>query len=378
MAKYASLMESGVARALPPGSRRGSRVPDRRADVDCGVRDDSRWARGVSRRDGLSGAHGAADHAPAGVRREACGARAVRRPVHCRCPGVARAAFPADRDRARGPSSRSRAARSPTLRRPVLASLFAILAIVAAQGLILLGAPRGRLTSLAAALRSAMLCALVISLPLLLRLPFQMQALGTGAFWVYLAPPAWFMGLERVLLGDERIHFARLAILALVAMIRRIGRGRGELCAAVPAFRSRHVETDDVLAELARASVTQSSTWRTRRPVLAAIRSFTSITLRRSVLHQGIVVALSAVGLGLAVNTLHSGRSRRMARVWRAAGRVRLVEAAIWAPFALIFVAVLAVRVALLVPVELKANWIFRIIEHDGAGAINSTPACAR
>jgi hypothetical protein len=104
--------------------------------------------------------------------------------------------------------------------------------------------------------------------------------------------------------------------------------------------------------------------WPTRRPVLTAIRSFTAITLRRSVLHQGIVVALSAVGLGLAVNTFINADLAG----WLAAGGPpsnRLVVAVIWAAFALIFVAVLAVRVSLLVPVELRANWIFRMIEQD-------------
>jgi hypothetical protein len=81
-------------------------------------------------------------------------------------------------------------------------------------------------------------------------------------------------------------------------------------------------------------------------------------------MHQGIAVALGAVGLGLAVNTF----IRADFFQWLASGdrpSPRLVIAAIWATFGLIFVTVLAVRTALLVPVELKANWIFRIIEQD-------------
>ena len=245
----------------------------------------------------------------------------------------------------------------------ILASVFAILAIVAAQGIILIGAPRGRLTTFAAALRSGMLCALVISLPLLMRLPFQTGALNTGASWVYLAPPAWFMGLERLLLGDGRDHIHQLSVIALAAMLL-------VSVAAAASYALLYRRFDRVMSRSTMSSQrwrdrgTKSWAWRTRRPVLAAIRSFTSITLRRSVLHQGIVVALSAVGLGLAVNTF----VRADLVGWLASGepvRARLVESVIWAPFALIFVAVLAVRVALHVPVELKANWIFRIIEHD-------------
>jgi hypothetical protein len=81
-------------------------------------------------------------------------------------------------------------------------------------------------------------------------------------------------------------------------------------------------------------------------------------------MHQGIVVALGAVGLGLAVNTFIRADFFQWLATADPPG-TRLVIAAIWATVALMFVAVLAVRTALLVPVELKANWIFRIIEQD-------------
>jgi hypothetical protein len=39
----------------------------------------------------------------------------------------------------------------------------------------------------------------------------------------------------------------------------------------------------------------------------------------------------------------------------------------LWAPFVLMFVASFAVRMALMIPIEPRANWIFRITEHDAA-----------
>src|SRR6185295_4339354 len=44
-----------------------------------------------------------------------------------------------------------------------------------------------------------------------------------------------------------------------------------------------------------------------------------------------------------------------------------LSTAMVWAPFALMFVASLAVRLALAVPIDQRANWVFRITESDGA-----------
>jgi len=246
----------------------------------------------------------------------------------------------------------------------LLASVFSSLVVIAAQGVILIGAPRGRLVAFAATLRSAMLCALVISLPFLVRLSFHTRALREGAFWVNLTPPAWFMGLERVLLGDRSPHMVQMATVAIVAfavagfvaatsyalLYQRFDRVMARPSGGVQGWRER--------------GVAWRWNWRTRRPVLSAIRAFTWLTLRRSVMHQGIFVALGAVGLGLAVNTFIQADFFQ----WLATGDApgpRLVIAAIWATFALMFVAVLAARTALLVPVELKANWIFRIIEQD-------------
>jgi hypothetical protein len=246
----------------------------------------------------------------------------------------------------------------------LLGSAFSILAVIAAQGVMLIGAPRGQLVAFAAGLRSAMLCGLVISLPLLIRLPGQSRALREGAFWVNLAPPAWFMGLERFLLGDRSAHMIQMATLAIVAFAVATGVAATSYALLYQRFDRVMARPSGGVQSWRERGATWRGTWRTRRPVLSAIRAFTWLTLRRSVMHQGIIVALGAVGLGLAVNTF----IRADYFQWLATGSPPsrdLVIAAIWATFPLIFVAVLAVRTALLVPVELKANWIFRIIEQD-------------
>jgi hypothetical protein len=53
----------------------------------------------------------------------------------------------------------------------LLGSVFAVMAVVAIQGLLILSAPRGGLLTVSAVLRSAFLCAMVIALPLVMRLP---------------------------------------------------------------------------------------------------------------------------------------------------------------------------------------------------------------
>ena len=84
------------------------------------------------------------------------------------------------------------------------ASLFAALAVVAVHGLLVLFAPRARLLAFSGAVRGVLVGVLVLSLPLVARLPAAAQAFASDAWWLPWAPPAWFVGLERWLLGRRQ------------------------------------------------------------------------------------------------------------------------------------------------------------------------------
>jgi hypothetical protein len=238
------------------------------------------------------------------------------------------------------------------------------MAVTSVQGLLVLSAPRGRLLTGSAAVRSVMLCVLVIVLPLVLRLPAQTRPFADGASWLYVAPPVWFLGVERWLLGDvSRAYFSRLAQIGGLAVILAVGLAAGGYVVLYRRF-------DRVLSRPAQGSARSARrfAWTSSRsrPVFAAIRMFTVITFRRSVLHQGILVTLSAAGAGLVANSLMAADLAG----WLASGGTvgaGLVASVIWAPFALVFVASLAVRMALMVPIEQRANWVFRMTEQDVA-----------
>jgi hypothetical protein len=88
------------------------------------------------------------------------------------------------------------------------------------------------------------------------------------------------------------------------------------------------------------------------------------VTLARSPLHQGVFIAIAACGAGLVFNSLLGVKA--MPRL-RRSYEDELTAAVTWAPFALMFVMTLAVRTALVLPIEPRANWIFRMTEHDEA-----------
>jgi hypothetical protein len=96
----------------------------------------------------------------------------------------------------------------------------------------------------------------------------------------------------------------------------------------------------------------------------AAIRAFTRLTLARSPLHQGVFVAIAACGAGLVLNSLFGVEAMpRLRRTYED----ELAAAATWGQFALVFAMTLAMRTALVLPVEPRANWVFRMTEHDAA-----------
>ena len=99
----------------------------------------------------------------------------------------------------------------------VIGSFFAALAVVAVHGLLILFAPRALLLAFSGAVRSLLIGGLVLSLPLVARLPGTAAAFASDAWWLPWAPPAWFAGLERWLIGDG--SYAALAAQAAIATV---------------------------------------------------------------------------------------------------------------------------------------------------------------
>lgn len=237
-----------------------------------------------------------------------------------------------------------------------MASLFAALAIVAVQGLLVILAPRARLLTVSAAARSITLGVLVLTLPFVGRLPGTAQAFAADAWWLQWAPPAWFVGLERVLMGDAtRTTLAAEAIGATLVV----------MTLSVASYALLYHRFDRVTLHPGNPCPARSRP-RVRRAigsasVRAAIQQFVSITLRRSVLHQGVIVGLLAAAGGFMVNGLLASDVRPLASDTRATATT--ISALIWAPMALAFLATPAVRLTLSLPLDLRANWIFRMTE---------------
>ena len=225
------------------------------------------------------------------------------------------------------------------------ASAFAILAAAAGVGLLGLLRSSARLQGVTTTAKSLALGLLVLSVPLVVRLSDLGGALADRSPWFLLVPPAWFVGLERVMAGSRDPAFLRLAAIALTALA-----GAAVAVGGLYTLLFRRFERL-VLRPPITSPAGQDSALRRRQggsPAYLAVGLFTVATLRRGALHQGVLVGLAACGFGLAANSL-------MGDEWKAA--------ALWTPFTLMFACGIGVRSSLVLPVEHRANWIFRITE---------------
>jgi len=240
----------------------------------------------------------------------------------------------------------------------VPASLFAALAVVAVNGAFIGLLPRSRVHGAVAAMRGAMLGALVLVLPLVLALPARSGSLAQHSALMMVAPPVWFMGAERLLLGHRDRYFVELTQIAA-------GAFAFASIVAGASYLSLYRRFDRVMLHtLGVSRRARSPRRRDAPPARAAVRDFTHATLRRSALHQGVVIALSMCGVALAANSaIRSGMAGWLGGAAVPAREIIAVLA--WMPMPLVVVLGLAARTSLALPIEPKANWVFQLTERD-------------
>jgi hypothetical protein len=234
----------------------------------------------------------------------------------------------------------------------MFASVFTVAGLAAIQGLILVLSPRLWLRTITVITQTTLICALVLSMPIIGRVPALWSALREKPAWMFLVPPAWFLGVEQCLLGNPDPYFARLALTAIVGTLVALAIGASCYLAVYRRF-------DQLSLRAARGrqpwvwNVRLSWPW-PRHPAHDAVRALTSATLRRSGLHQLVACGMLVAGFAMSVNSilLSVGLQER-----------RIIQAAAGAPLTVIIAAVIGLRAAFLLPTNLCAAWIFRFTE---------------
>ena len=186
----------------------------------------------------------------------------------------------------------------------LLASTFALASILSVQGFIAVLVPRRWSRSASMTMQSAIACGLMLSLPFIVRAASQGAAIESRTAWWYAIPPAWFLGLEQVLLGSRDVYFLQLSQVGMSSLAfcmlltgasyailyRRFDRVMLRAAGTPPRIRAGWLPHPGLIAKL--------------HPAEAAVVEFLMAGLRRSRLHQLVFFGTSASALAIAVHSL--------------------------------------------------------------------------
>jgi hypothetical protein len=256
-----------------------------------------------------------------------------------------------------------------TLRIPAIfvssaaAAVFVFLSLVAVQGVLLNILPVRLFTRISLTVQGALLTAILCGLPLVLYIPSLMPSMDQRPYWIMWVPPVWFLGLHQVMIGSREPMAARLAWIGAAAVF---GAAAAAILTYLWSYRRHKVR----LLESPAASPN-----RTHRDWLADIASrlipdprelavfaFIAKTLARSRQHRLVLTTFSALAVAV---IFESFASLALSRGFHgfAAQTPALRQAAISAPLALSMFVLAGFRYLFRLPVELRANWVFRVNE---------------
>jgi hypothetical protein len=209
--------------------------------------------------------------------------------------------------------------------------------------------------------QTAMISALILSLPAVAHASSYAVLLQTRAALAFAVPPVWFLGLEQVLLGSRDPYLLQLAGAAFI--------GVGSAIVVIAACYLAIYRRFDQLVLRTSQMPLRPRLWPAwsrrvsdRYLPRQAFAWFTTMTLRRSGLHQVVFCSLSAIGVAVAINSATGFGTGSTPRA-QAAVAWRFVEAILEMPLVFFFFSIAGVRTALLLPLDVRANWVFKLTE---------------
>jgi hypothetical protein len=241
-----------------------------------------------------------------------------------------------------------------------LAALFVFFCLVALQGALLNSIPVHHFGRISLAVQGTLLTTLLAGLPLALSL-LTPGAIDHPPRWAIWLPPAWYLGLDQVLIGSSDPLATRLAQIAVGALIAGAAAAVGSYWWGYKRHRLRLVESATPSASQARLPGGAFAPERIiRDPRQLAVFAFIGKTLARSSLQRLVLTVFVAIAAALICNSFASlFLSPGLHRSLSATRALR--QAAVAAPLALSLFVLSGLRYLFRLPVEHRANWIFRV-----------------
>jgi hypothetical protein len=238
----------------------------------------------------------------------------------------------------------------------LLGGLFVFFTLVALQGLLLNLLPIRLFPRVSLAIQGFLLALLLAGLPIVFSIPDRP--------WPIYAPPLWFFGIDQLVFGNVEPSMTRLSRIAIAALLTSAAAAIATYLWSYRRHRIRILESPSV--ESAAVLAYWPDAWSdSLLPGERSLGVFTFIAknLVRSRQHRLILTAFAGLSIafiseGFASIALAGGRFRAIS-----ASTESVRESIIAIPLAISLFLLTGFRYLFRLPVELRANWLFRIVE---------------
>jgi len=239
-----------------------------------------------------------------------------------------------------------------------LAALFVFFSLVTVQGVLLNILPVRLFARVSLFVQGVLLTVLLCGLPFVFSIATLHEAMTQRPGWLPWAPPTWFLGLDQVITGNPDPLAMRLARIAFT------GVSAAALAAVLTYLWSYHRQKVRLL-ESATGPLKAKQEWFAAwgdgmNPRELAAFAFIVKTLARSRQHRLILTAYAALAIAVIFEGFVSLALTRNFRGF-SVQTPALRQAALSAPLALSLFVLAGFRYLFRLPVELRANWVFRV-----------------
>lgn len=253
----------------------------------------------------------------------------------------------------------------------LLGGLFVFFTLVALQGVLLNVLPVRQFPRISLAIQGLLLAMLLGGLPFVFSIPGLYARMDQLPSWSIYSPPLWFFGVDQIIFGNRGPTIDSLARIAILACLASAAAATLTYVWSYGRHRVRVLESPSVESVGVRGFwPSAAGSWFLTDPRTLAVFAFITKMLGRSRQHRLFLTAFTALSLalisqGFANLALDGGRFRSIS-----ASTEGVRELVIAIPLGFSFFLLVGLRYLFRLPVELRANWLFRTAEPGHAPAL--------
>jgi hypothetical protein len=253
----------------------------------------------------------------------------------------------------------------------MLGGLFVFFTLVALQGVLLNLLSIRLFPRVSLAIQGLLLALLVAALPFVFSIPALYDRMRQLPSWSIYVPPLWFFAVDQIIFGNREPGIVLLARIAILASLASAAAATLAYLWSYGRHRIRVLESPSIESvALRRLWPAQVSSWFLADPRALGVFAFVTKMLGRSRQHRLILTAFTAISLALI--------SQGFANLALVGGHFRTIttstegvrELVIAIPLGFSFFLLVGLRYLFRLPVEIRANWLFRTVEAGHAPAL--------